>query len=140
MILYNPTLADVETDNHWLPAIHVDGPPTSLLAFVTSHTNVVASWAQGTPQPGPGRHDGLVLVPWPGGNFLKPDVTAPWRPGARRAHHAAAGPDNGRQRPAWGPVHGNRGHLDVGPARRGRLRARQGLASALDARPKSSPR
>ena len=23
MILYNPTLADVETDNHWLPAVHL---------------------------------------------------------------------------------------------------------------------
>ena len=26
MILYNPVKQDVETDNHWLPAIHVDGP------------------------------------------------------------------------------------------------------------------
>ena len=26
MILYNPIKQDVETDNHWLPAIHLDGP------------------------------------------------------------------------------------------------------------------
>ncbi len=32
MILYNPTLADVETDNHWLPTVHLaDG--TAFLAF-----------------------------------------------------------------------------------------------------------
>ena len=23
MVLYNPTLADVETDNHWLPTVHL---------------------------------------------------------------------------------------------------------------------
>ncbi len=23
MILYNPTLADIETDNHWLPTVHL---------------------------------------------------------------------------------------------------------------------
>ena len=26
MILYNPTASDVETDNHFLPAIHLEGP------------------------------------------------------------------------------------------------------------------
>ena len=29
MILYNPIKQDVETDNHYLPAIHVDGPSTA---------------------------------------------------------------------------------------------------------------
>ena len=23
MVLYNPTLADIETDNHWLPTVHL---------------------------------------------------------------------------------------------------------------------
>ena len=32
MILYNRPVTDVETDNHWLPAIHVNGPATALLA------------------------------------------------------------------------------------------------------------
>ena len=37
MILYNPTLADIETDNHWVPAVHVaDG--TDLTAFVWPRT------------------------------------------------------------------------------------------------------
>ena len=36
MILYNPTLADTETDNHWLPAVHLaDG--TAFLAFMAAH-------------------------------------------------------------------------------------------------------
>ena len=30
MILYNPIEQDVETDNHCLPAIHVDGPTDAL--------------------------------------------------------------------------------------------------------------
>ena len=42
MILYNPIKQDVETDNHWLPTIHIDGPPTALLAFINGHTGVKA--------------------------------------------------------------------------------------------------
>ena len=39
MILYNPTLADVETDNHWLPAVHLaDG--TDFLAFLAAPSGV----------------------------------------------------------------------------------------------------
>ena len=39
MILYNPTLADVETDNHWLPTVHLaDG--TDFVAFLNGHTGV----------------------------------------------------------------------------------------------------
>ena len=38
MILYNAVAEDVETDNHWLPAIHVDGPDTALLAFMNAHS------------------------------------------------------------------------------------------------------
>ena len=51
MILYNPVAEDVETDDHWLPAIHVDGPSAPLLAFIGGHTNVKASWAQGVESP-----------------------------------------------------------------------------------------
>ena len=40
MILYNPINQDVESDNHYLPAIHVNGPDNDLLAFVNGHTNV----------------------------------------------------------------------------------------------------
>ena len=39
MILYNPTLADIETDNHWLPTVHLaDG--TEFLAFMDAHPGV----------------------------------------------------------------------------------------------------
>ena len=42
MILYNPTLADVETDNHWLPTVHLaDG--TDSLAFMDGHTGVTGT-------------------------------------------------------------------------------------------------
>ena len=41
MILYNPTLADVETDNHWLPTVHLaDG--TDFLAFLDAHPATTA--------------------------------------------------------------------------------------------------
>ena len=42
MVLYNPTLADIETDNHWLPTVHLaDG--TDFLAFLDGHTGVTGS-------------------------------------------------------------------------------------------------
>ena len=44
----------VETDNHWLPAIHIDGPSGPFTTFITAHTNVRATWAQGNRQPGAG--------------------------------------------------------------------------------------
>ena len=80
MILYNPTLADVETDNHWLPAVHLANG-TDLLAFLAAHP----------------RRDGDVhrrrrsrtarATSWPrfssrgpAGLVIKPDITAPGRP------------------------------------------------------------
>ena len=47
MILYNPTRSDTETDNHFLPAIHLEGPNAELLAFLGAHTDVTATWATG---------------------------------------------------------------------------------------------
>ncbi|HEY7624239.1 MAG TPA: S8 family serine peptidase [Candidatus Limnocylindria bacterium] len=78
MILYNPVKQDVETDNHWLPAIHVDGPNADLLSFITTHTNVKATWSQGTATPTQG--DVMAAFSSRGGpanDFIKPDVTAP---------------------------------------------------------------
>ena len=77
MILYNAVKQDVETDNHWLPAIHVDGPSTALLAFVNGHTNVKATWAQGTPSPTQADVMAAFSSRGPLGDFIKPDVTAP---------------------------------------------------------------
>ncbi len=77
MILYNPVAMDTESDNHWLPAIHVDGPSTALLAFINGHTNVKASWAQGNPTPTTPDVMATFSSRGPSASFLKPDVTAP---------------------------------------------------------------
>ncbi|GAA1791773.1 S8 family serine peptidase [Luedemannella flava] len=76
MVLYNPTLADVETDNHWLPTVHLaDG--TQLKAFLAAHRNVTAQFADGRRRPG--RADVLAAFSsrGPAGNYIKPDLTAP---------------------------------------------------------------
>jgi subtilisin family serine protease len=77
MILYNPIKQDVETDNHWLPAIHVDGPNSALTTFISTHTNVRATWAQGTAQPGVADMMAAFSSRGPLGDWIKPDVTAP---------------------------------------------------------------
>ncbi len=77
MILYNAIKMDQESDNHWLPAIHVDGPSTALLAFVNGHTNVMASWAQGTPTPALADMMAYFSSRGPTGDWIKPDITAP---------------------------------------------------------------
>jgi len=77
LILVNPTASDVETDNHWLPAIHLEGPNTELTEFLAAHAGVTATWAAGTV----GADQGDVMAGFssrgPLGDFLKPDVTAP---------------------------------------------------------------
>ena len=76
MILYNPTQADVETDNHWLPTVHVaDG--RDLVVFLGTHTGVVGSFPQGEARDGPGDVMAAFSSRGPGGLFVKPDVTAP---------------------------------------------------------------
>ena len=77
MILYNAIVQDVETDNHWLPTIHVDGPSAPLLAYINGHTNVKATWAQGTESPTRGDVMAAFSSRGPQDDFIKPDVTAP---------------------------------------------------------------
>ncbi|MFL5949221.1 MAG: S8 family serine peptidase [Gaiellaceae bacterium] len=77
MILYNAAKLDVETDNHWLPAIHLDGPNTALLDFINTHTNVVATWQQGTAAPGQADMMAAFSSRGPTGDWIKPNVTAP---------------------------------------------------------------
>jgi Subtilase family/PA domain/Fibronectin type-III domain len=77
MILYNAVKQDVETDNHWLPAIHLDGPNADLLAFINGHTNVMATWPQGTPRAGQADMMAAFSSRGPLGDWIKPDVTAP---------------------------------------------------------------
>jgi len=77
MILYNSIKQDVETDNHWLPAIHIDGPNADLVAFINGHTNVKATWAQGTETATQGDVMAAFSSRGPQADFIKPDVTAP---------------------------------------------------------------
>ena len=76
MILYNPSLADVETDNHWLPAIHLaDG--TAFVAFMGSHAGVTGSFPAAEKRNGQGDVMAAFSSRGPAGLFIKPDVTAP---------------------------------------------------------------
>jgi subtilisin family serine protease len=76
MVLYNPSLADIETDSHWVPTVHLpDG--TDFLAFMTSHTGVTGSFAPGDERDGQGDVMAAFSSRGPAGLFLKPDVTAP---------------------------------------------------------------
>lgn len=82
MILYNTGLTtDVETDNHFLPAVHIQpAPGTAALAFYHSHTGVVAAWNTGHAAPAQG--DVMAAFSSRGGpgqvlGISKPDVTAP---------------------------------------------------------------
>ncbi len=76
MILYNPTLADIETDNHWLPTVHLaDG--SDFVSFMTGHTGVTGSFTAGQKQDGLGDAMAAFSSRGPAGLFLKPDVTAP---------------------------------------------------------------
>ena len=76
MILYNLPLQDTETDNHFLPAVHLaDG--TALVAYLTAHPAALASFTDGVKAFGQGDVMAAFSSRGPGGQFLKPDITAP---------------------------------------------------------------
>jgi hypothetical protein len=76
MVLYNPALADVETDSHWVPTIHLpDG--TAFVAFMNGHTGVTGSFPAGEAREGQGDVMAAFSSRGPAGLFIKPDVTAP---------------------------------------------------------------
>ena len=76
MILYNLPLADTESDNHFLPAIHLaDG--TDFLAFIAAHPGATGTFTDGVKAEGQGDVMAAFSSRGPGGQFLKPDITAP---------------------------------------------------------------
>lgn len=75
MVLYNPTLQDVETDNHWLPTVHLpDG--TDLLAFLTANPGAIGQFTAGVAAEGQGDVMAAFSSRGPAG-LVQPDVTAP---------------------------------------------------------------
>lgn len=79
MVLYNQSAAvtDLESDNHWLPAIHTQYESNAIATFVATHTNVLATWAQGTATPAQPDVMASFSSRGPTGDWIKPDVTAP---------------------------------------------------------------
>ncbi len=83
MILYNQSasVTDQETDNHYLPASHIQfSQGQDLLSFISSHTNVMASLSAGVKAPAQG--DVMASFSSRGGpgqtlGVSKPDITAP---------------------------------------------------------------
>ncbi|WP_277213639.1 S8 family serine peptidase [Isoptericola croceus] len=76
MVLYNPTLADVATDNHFLPALHLaDG--TEMMAWFDEHTGVTGTFTDGAPSEGQGDVIAAFSSRGPAGPVIKPDITAP---------------------------------------------------------------
>jgi subtilisin family serine protease len=79
MILYNQdaTTTDLESDNHWLPAIHTQFESDAIATFVVDHNKVMATWAQGTATPAQPDVMASFSSRGPSGDWIKPDVTAP---------------------------------------------------------------
>ena len=76
MILYNLPLADTESDNHFLPVVHLaDG--TNFLAFMAAHPNTLGAFTAGVKANGQADVMAAFSSRGPGGQFLKPDITAP---------------------------------------------------------------
>jgi hypothetical protein len=78
MLLYNPTPQDVETDNHWLPTIHLDAAAGKrLLAFLAANHGASASFPEARKTDEKADVVAAFSSRGPGGDWLKPDVTAP---------------------------------------------------------------
>jgi subtilisin family serine protease len=75
MLLYNPTLQDTETDNHWLPTVHL-ATGARLLAYLKK-SGVTATFTAGRATAGRGDVMAAFSSRGPGGLALKPDLTAP---------------------------------------------------------------
>ena len=79
MILYNPGIQGLASDNHWLPTIHLEGPASGdhpLITYLTANPGATATFTGGTAS----AVTGDVMAPFssrgPLGDFIKPDVTS----------------------------------------------------------------
>ncbi len=86
MVLYNPTVQDVETDNHWVPTIHIDAPAgTQVISFTAAHsgTAVLGTISTGIATINPAFGDVMAAFSSRGPlqddqlGISKPDVSAP---------------------------------------------------------------
>lgn len=78
MFLINQVVQDVETDNHWLPTVHINQPQgDEVLAYVEAHPDAMGTFTAGTPTDGQGDVMAAFSSRGPAGDFLKPDITAP---------------------------------------------------------------
>ncbi|HEX4817953.1 MAG TPA: S8 family serine peptidase [Nonomuraea sp.] len=78
MILYNSFPFDLFTDNHWLPTVQLQKPEAdALLAFLAAHPDATGSFPQSAKATWQGDRMTFFSSRGPGGDFLKPDVTAP---------------------------------------------------------------
>jgi subtilisin family serine protease len=79
MILYNVDNQGLFADNHWLPAVMLNGPQPSgdFIEFLENHSEVEASWETGEPTEIRGDVMAAFSSRGPLGDFIKPDVTAP---------------------------------------------------------------
>ncbi len=81
MILYNPSLQGLATDNHFLPAVHIEVDQSNLLLdFMANHTDVMGTFTAG--QSAEAQGDVMAAFSSRGGpgqtlGISKPDVTAP---------------------------------------------------------------
>ncbi len=99
MLMYNTTSpSDVFSDNHWLPAAQLEKPDgDALLAFLAAHpTTTNATFTQGNKTTWQGDVMTSFSSRGPGGDFLKPDVTAP-------GLHILAGQTPTPESPSEGP-------------------------------------
>jgi subtilisin family serine protease len=81
LLLYNPVLQGLATDNHFIPSVHLENDAgTALLDFMATHTGVMATFTQGEATTVQG--DVMAAFSSRGGpgqtlGVSKPDVTAP---------------------------------------------------------------
>ncbi len=99
MLMYNTTFpSDVFTDNHWLPTAQLEKPDAdALLAFLAAHPGATAKMTQGNKTTWQGDVITNFSSRGPGGDFLKPDVTAP-------GLHILAGQTPTPEAPSGGPA------------------------------------